>query len=709
MATWQYADSLVTKVGTCDDCHGDLALSDNQPAEVTIYTRMGTKFSQHYTKVCPNRWCRKKFMYGYTIKNEDKVYEKINHTSKYLVTSNETAFSVDYLYEVTLHFLHSNATFKGLSDIYNQFHNFSRVNLTRNNLCHKRLASGFFLYGFLEMSSRYQIVPKLNTEKNWIDDAILENQTNLKKVFSIVWSGRHDCSFENCASMMVTDGNMKLNRKVCAARFSVVRKFEHSNKTVLTGCTAMPSPDSPFCSEHVHAETPVLLAEKVTKETRQALLDFKAKNQTSNLKLPQDSVFTVETVLNARNNKNSIEYLVKFAGYPSNAACWEPCKNLPTFIVEYFKDKSKHSSPLPTPSIKKTKKVNNNSEVYHHLEWKTTEHTGKQLELENGETLFDLDVDKLAADEIKSTCNTRKLKDKRDRRHSAGIIIHAKPCGRIPHVDELFNCESINQVYGTIIEYLGNLELEDREEIKIWLFDDMCHLKPFSEKSKQAKQNDITEHFANMPKAVDKFHFPGHKRTDKYCQENCNPNVELKKLEIQKQNTPACEQAFKWLNGYKNLKTMNEPRFKMFLLYMIDLHNLHIDNRVDLVANPLNEKREEAIQNQKTKSFVIDDNLDVNESLERVMTTMSEKLKITDENTDKKEKEDSKVDERFEDCYSESNGELKCNFCPGTYKREGHLRNHLDTKHKKTFKILCSCGKLFSDSTRLSRHKKSCK
>ena len=154
---------------------------------------------------------------------------------------------------------------------------------------------------------------------------------------------------------------------------------------------------------------------------------------------------------------------------------------------------------------------------------------------------------------------------------------------------------------------------------------------------------------------------------------------------------------------------MNEPRFKMFLLYMIDLHNLHIDNRVDLVANPLNEKREEAIQNQKTKSFVIDDNLDVNESLERVMTTMSEKLKITDENTDKKEKEDSKVDERFEDCYSESNGELKCNFCPGTYKREGHLRNHLDTKHKKTFKILCSCGKLFSDSTRLSRHKKSCK
>ena len=573
MATWNYSESLISKAVNCDDCQGNLTLSDNQPAEVTVYTRMGTKFSQHFTKVCPNRWCRKKFMCGYSIKNEEKIYERMDHSSVYLVSSNETAFTVDYLYEVTLHFLHSNATFQGLSDIYNQFHNFSRQNLTRNNLCHKRLASGFFLYGFLEMTSRYQIYPKLNTEKNWIDDAILENQTKLKKIFSNIWSASHECSFENCESMMVTDGNMKLNRKVCAAKFSVVRKFEHSNKTVLTGCTAMPSPDSPFCSEHVHAETPVLLAEKITKETRQKLLDFKAKNQTSNLKLPQDSVFTVETVLNARKNNNHIEYLVKFAGYPDHEACWEPSKNLPSFIVEHFKDTAKLGSPLPTPTIKLTRKVDENSEVYHHLEWKTTRHSGKELELENGETLFDLDSDKLAADEIKSTCNTRKLKDKRDRRHSAGIIIHAKPCGKIPHVDELFISESINQVYGTVIEYLGNLDPEAREKIRICLFDDMCHLKPYSEKPKQAKQNEITEQFANLAKAVDKFHFPGHKKTDKYCQENCNPNIELKKLEIKKQNTPACEQAFKWLNAYKNLKTMNEARFKMFLLYMIDLHN----------------------------------------------------------------------------------------------------------------------------------------
>ena len=143
-------------------------LSGNQPAEVTLYTRHGTKFCQHYTKVCPNRWCRKKFMYGYTIKNEEKVYDTLNHKTVFLITSNETGFSIKYLYEATLHFLHSNATLQGLSDIYNQFHNFERQNISRNDLCDKRLASGFFLVQFFRVdikipdSSKVKIRKKLD-------------------------------------------------------------------------------------------------------------------------------------------------------------------------------------------------------------------------------------------------------------------------------------------------------------------------------------------------------------------------------------------------------------------------------------------------------------------------------------------------------------------------------------------------------------------
>ena len=239
-----------------------------------------------------------------------------------------------------------------------------------------------------------------------------------------------------------------------------------------------------------------------------------------------------------------------------------------------------------------------------------------------------------------------------------------------------------------------------RSKIKVWLFDDMCHLKPHSENPKNANQSEVTKHFADMVKAVDKFHFPVHKKTDKYCQENCNPNKELQKLNISKQNSPACEQAFKWLNEFKNLKTMNESRFKFFLLYVIDLHNLHIENRVDLIANPLNKKREGAINSREVK--VDEKEILVAEVIEDVDDlVMDNAFKLT---------LDEAADEgSFEQCFTKGESGLQCNFCPGIYKREGHLRNHLKTKHNKSFNLTCKCGKSFADSTRLNRHKKSCK
>ena len=50
MSHWSYSERLITHLSSCDECHGDLVLSDNEPAEVTIYTRNGTKFSQHLQK-----------------------------------------------------------------------------------------------------------------------------------------------------------------------------------------------------------------------------------------------------------------------------------------------------------------------------------------------------------------------------------------------------------------------------------------------------------------------------------------------------------------------------------------------------------------------------------------------------------------------------------------------------------------------------------
>ena len=70
----------------------------------------------------------------------------------------------------------------------------------------------------------------------------------------------------------------------------------------------------------------------------------------------------------------------------------------------------------------------------------------------------------------------------------------------------------------------------------------------------------------------------------------------MPKVGMTKSNTPVFEQAFIWMNKFRNLKTMKEGHFKLLLLYVIDLHNLHIEKKVDLLANPLNQQREAEIQ-----------------------------------------------------------------------------------------------------------------
>ena len=121
----------------------------------------------------------------------------------------------------------------------------------------------------------------MSTGKDWLDRSILENFNLLKKSFANCWSAPHECKIENCEGIMVTDGGMKINRKVCAAKFSVVRKFQHSDKTVLSGCTAMPSSEGPFCPEHINEESPVILAEKISVTSRTQLMKFRNKAQLS--------------------------------------------------------------------------------------------------------------------------------------------------------------------------------------------------------------------------------------------------------------------------------------------------------------------------------------------------------------------------------------------------------------------------------------------
>ena len=229
-------------------------------------------------------------------------------------------------------------------------------------------------------------------------------------------------------------------------------------------------------------------------------------------------------------------------------------------------------------------------------------------------------------------------------------------------------------------------------------FTDMCHLKPHSEKPKQANLNEVTKQFSGIVKAVDNFHFKkGHK--GKWCQTNANPNIEMKKVGMVHSNTPVCEQTFSWLNKFKNIKTMNEAHFKLFLLYILDLHNLHITKKVDLVANPLNPRR---------RSHLSDINEDLAlEDFAKLSIGVVEK-DISKASSVAASTNDDNVLE-LDSCFSElPGGDLSCNFCSGTFKRLGHIRNHLNSKHNLKLDLKCVCGKEFNDSTKLSRHQKTC-
>ena len=43
---------------------------------------------------------------------------------------------------------------------------------------------------------------------------------------------------------------------------------------------------------------------------------------------------------------------------------------------------------------------------------------------------------------------------------------------------------------------------------------------------------------------------------------------------------------FNWLNKYRSAKSMNEAHFMFFLLYVADLHNLKIEQKLRVMCRP---------------------------------------------------------------------------------------------------------------------------
>ena len=297
--------------------------------------------------------------------------------------------------------MHSNANFQSLADIYKSLHAYNNHQQLRADLNRQRVLDAWFLYSFLELSSRFGLNPVFNGGENWLEDSITKNFNQLKDKFSITWTN-HKCNVPFCFEMMVTDGGFKINRPVCSAKFSVIREYKHSNKRVLTGCTTTPIPGSKFCSIHKTEDSPVVLKENLSSNSRSQLYNFRSRTKQTQLHLPDDDLFVVESILDVKMEKKTKLYLVKWSSFPDSEATWEPERNIPAFILKYYDEAGKFGKPLPEPRIKHTKKVSKNSEVFHYLEW-GNESSGEWV----SDNLFDLDSDKVV--DSLSSCNTRKV------------------------------------------------------------------------------------------------------------------------------------------------------------------------------------------------------------------------------------------------------------------------------------------------------------
>ena len=146
-----------------------------------------------------------------------------------------------------------------LSETYNAFHLVDQSQEKRTALYEKRLTEGLLLYEILEFTHRYDLT--INHVRGDIDKTILDNFEELKAKFERTW-GKHYCEEEGCGRVLTLDGNLKLTRRMCAAKTAGVKKFDHSSGYVLTGCCETPPIGKKFCSLHAEGNTPSIPAEK---------------------------------------------------------------------------------------------------------------------------------------------------------------------------------------------------------------------------------------------------------------------------------------------------------------------------------------------------------------------------------------------------------------------------------------------------------------
>ena len=109
-----------------------------------------------------------------------------------MILSGQSAFEIQYLYEVALDVFISNCNFEGLSKKYN---NLNLSNLPydvlqkRIELNRKRLSNAYFLYAYLDLGQRY-CIPNYFVIDSTLDDSIMLHKEEFMRQFWELWSVR---------------------------------------------------------------------------------------------------------------------------------------------------------------------------------------------------------------------------------------------------------------------------------------------------------------------------------------------------------------------------------------------------------------------------------------------------------------------------------------------------------------------------------------
>ena len=338
--------TLKTKKTICAcGSHVKPKVRNGQPSFTTliVYTRSGSEEGHHYEyrwyntllfglyfqttfyPRCTNKKCQRGHFHGYTVVENAEypamtyLYEDDCMESKYLVTSRETCFTVEYLWEMTVDIMCFKASFSAMCEKFVlmhtgaiPLHDISDASDKKERLViyDKRINEAWFLYSLIEQKGRFLVDGPVSRGEN-LHIALEIYHPLLREKFSQKWAS-HRCLKPGCGSVIVFDGGMKAQHRICSALKSGVKNFPATDSSIVVGCTKNPGTKEKYCPEHKHLQQPCISSNKLSSKSLNKLRATKTgKSKT----IGNDTVYIIEGVLDSKTETDGRYFLIKWESY----------------------------------------------------------------------------------------------------------------------------------------------------------------------------------------------------------------------------------------------------------------------------------------------------------------------------------------------------------------------------------------------------------